>query len=92
MKLEVDQEAGAAAVFAFQVVVGTVLFAMVLVVAFGLSKLVMWMDQAGAPDWMIQGAHWAEFAVFALDLCLFFLFLISEALKFAKGLWNEWRR
>ena len=92
MAVEVDKEAGAAAVFAAQVVIGTFLFAMVLLGAFGLSKLVTWMQLSGAPEWMIIGAHWAEFAVVGLDLFLFALFLTSEALKFMLGLWNDWRR
>lgn len=91
MTVEVDKGAGAAAVFATQVIIGSILFSMVLAAAFGLSKLVDWMQQSGAPDWMITGSHWAEYGLFSLDLFLFALFLLSEALKFVLSLWNEWR-
>lgn len=92
MAVEVDEDSGSAAVFAAQVVIGTILFAIVLGVAFALSWLVTRMQTAGAPEWMIKGAHWAEFAVFGLDLFLFGLFLISEALKFVRALLRDWRR
>ena len=91
MAVEIDEEIGPAATFAFQVIVGTLLFSIVLVVAFALAKMVDWMHAAGAPDWMVWGAHVAEQIVFGLDLFLFCLFLLSEALKFVIGLWNEWR-
>jgi hypothetical protein len=89
--VEVEEEAVPAAVFAVQVLVGTLLFSLVLLGAFGLSKLVSWMQSSGAPEWMIWGAHGAERLVFGLDLFLYGLFLLSEALKFAVGLWKEWR-
>ena len=91
MAVEAKDEAGLAAVFATQVVVGTFLFAVVMLTAFGLSKLVSLMEQTGAPKWMITGAHGAEIVVFGLDLFLFGLFLLSEALKFVIGLVREWR-
>jgi hypothetical protein len=92
MAVEVDEDSGSAAKFAAQVVVGTFLFAVVFGAAFGLSWLAGQMQAAGAPEWMIKGAHWAEKAVFGLDLFLFGLFLISEALKFVRALLRDWRR
>lgn len=91
MTVEIDEDIGPAATFAAQVIVGTILFSVVLLVAFGLAKLVEWMQASGAPEWMIRGAHLAEQVVFGLDLFLFCLFLLSEALKFVIGLWKEWR-
>ena len=91
MTVEVNQGARPAAVFAIQVIIGTILFSLVLLVAFGLSKLVSWMQSSGAPEWMIWGAHGAERIVFGLDLFLYSLFLLSESLKFVIGLWKEWR-
>jgi hypothetical protein len=89
--VEEAEPPGAAINFAVQVIVGTLLFSIALGVAFGLSKLVSWMELSGAPGWMIWGAHLAEKTVFGLDLFLFSLFLLSEALKFMIGLWKEWR-
>ena len=91
MTVEVNEDAGPAVIFATQVIIGTILFSVVLALAFGLSKLVAWMQSYGAPEWMIWGAHLAEKMVFGLDLFLFSLFLLSEALKFVLGLLREWR-
>lgn len=91
MTVEVNENAGPAVIFASQLIVGTFLYAMVLMVAFGLSKLVTWMQASGAPEWMIWGAHLMEQLVFGLDHFLFGLFLLSEGLKFVVGLWKEWR-
>lgn len=91
MSVELPEETTSAANFAIQVVVGTFLFSLVLLAAFGLAKLVEWMESAGAPTWMIGGAHWVEWTLFWGDAFLFGLFLLSEALKFVVGLWKEWR-
>lgn len=91
MAVEIPRETGPAARFSMQVVIGTFMFSLVLVAAFGLAKLVSWMESSGAPTWMITGAEWAEFVLFGVDLFLFGLFLLSEVLKFVVGLWKEWR-
>ena len=92
MTVEVRDEAVPAAVFATQVIIGTILFSLVMLGAFGLSLLIKWMEGFGAPGWMIWGAHVAEKVIFGLDFFLFGLFLLSEALKFMVGLWKEWSR
>lgn len=91
MAVEVSRETRPAVVFVVQVLVGTALYSLIMLAAFGLAKLVGWMEQGGAPSWMIHGAHWAEWALFWLDLFCFGLFLLSEALKFVRGLLAEWR-
>jgi hypothetical protein len=89
--IEINKEAGPAAVFAFQVIIGAFLYSVVLIAAFGLSKLVSLLQTWGAPEWMVWGAHLMEQLVFGLDHFLFGLFLLSEALKFVVGIWREWR-
>jgi len=91
MALTIPKESGPAARFATQVVVGTILFAIVLLAAFGLAMLLKWMESLGAPEWMITGAHWVEWAVFWVDVFLFSLFLLSEAIRFVIGLVQEWK-
>ena len=91
MSVMIPKEAGPAVRFAIQVLVGTFVFSVILLAAFGLSELVSWMQARGAPEWMITGAHWVEWCVFWLDVFLFGLFLFSEVLKFVIGLWKEWR-
>jgi hypothetical protein len=90
--VEVSEETGPAAVFATQVIVGTFIFSLVMLAAYGLSVLVGWMAAHGAPEWMITPAHWAEWLLFWADLFCFGLFLLSEMLKFVLGLVKEWKR
>lgn len=90
--VEVSQENVPAVVFATQVIVGTIIFSLVMVAAFGLSRLVALMGAHGAPDWMMKPASWAEWLLFWADLFCFGLFLVSEVLKFVVGLVKEWRR
>lgn len=91
MTVEIPGETTPASNFAVQVIVGTFLFSLVLLAAFGLAMLVNWMARSGAPNWMIAGSHWVEWIIFWGDVFLFGLFLLSEALKFILGLWKEWR-
>jgi hypothetical protein len=51
--VEVPEETAPAAAFAAQVIIGTIIFSLVMVAAFGLSWLVGWMAAHGAPDWMV---------------------------------------
>lgn len=92
MTVEVSEETGPAVIFVTQVFVGTAIFSIVLLAAFGLSLLVSWMEAHGAPDWMARPSHWAEWLLFWVDLFCFGLFLLSEVLKFMVGLVKEWRR
>jgi hypothetical protein len=89
--LEISEEAEPAAIFATQIIVGTILFALALLAAFGLDRLVAWIASAGAPTWMVFVAHLFEKLLFYLDLVLFGLFLVSEASKFVIGLGADWR-
>jgi hypothetical protein len=92
LTVEVREETGPAVVFVTQVLVGTLLFSIVLLVAFGLARGVDWMGEHGAPPWMMSAAQWAEWSLFWVDLFCFALFLLSEVLKFMVGLVKEWRR
>jgi hypothetical protein len=89
--VEIPEESTPASNFAVQVIVGTFLFSLVLLAAFGLAKLVELMEHWGAPAWMIAGSHWVEWVLFWGDVFLFGLFLLSEAFKFLTGLLKEWR-
>ena len=75
MAVDIPEETGPAAVFASQVLIGTFLFALALLAAFGLDRLVAWMAITGAPPWMVDGAHIFEKLLFGLDFFLFALFL-----------------
>ena len=89
--MEFSRETRPALNFVVQVLVGTSLFAVVLIAAFLLARLVSWMEHSGAPGWMVEGAGWAEWVLFWADLFCWGLFLLSEVLKFILGLLKEWK-
>ena len=76
--------------FAIHVVVGAFGFVVVLIVAVAISAFVKAIDGM-VPVWVQKGADFAEVALFGLDLFLFGLFVVSEAVKLVRGLWKEWR-
>lgn len=91
MAVEIAKGTKPAVDFVVQVLVGTTLFALVIVAAFLLSRLVAWMEHAGAPAWMARTADWAEWVLFWTDLFCGGLFLLSEVLKFIRGLIRNWK-
>ena len=76
--------------FAVHVVVGAFGFLVILSVAVAISAFVKAIDGM-VPAWVQHSADFAEIALFALDLFLFALFVVSEAVKLVRGLWKEWR-
>lgn len=79
--------------FAVHVVVGAIAFAVVFLVAVALAAFIHFLeDIARAPGWLVTSAAWVEMALFALDIFVFSLFLISETVKLVRGLWLEFQR
>ena len=77
--------------FVFQVLLGAALFTIILFVAVGLAFLVQTIEALKiAPEWLIDGLHWIEFGLFWVDAVCFGLFLVAEALMFARALWSRW--
>jgi hypothetical protein len=76
--------------FTVQVLLGAIGFLVIFGAAVAISVFVKACDGM-VPHWVQAGAEFAEKALFAVDLFCFCLFILSEALKLLKGLWNEWR-
>lgn len=92
MAIEIPKGVKPVADFTFQVVVGAFLFTVILLIAVALSALVKQIESWGvAQAWLLNGLHWLEWGLFWLDGGCFSLFLVSEALKLARGLWREWQ-
>lgn len=72
--------------FAIHVVVGAAGFIVVLLAAVAIFAVVKLID-GFVPEWVRIAADKAELALFALDLFLFSLFVIKEALVLIRGLW-----
>ena len=76
--------------FVVQVVVGAFGFAVVMCVAVALGFLVQGIEALGFhPYWFAATAEWFEIGLFGLDLFLFSLFLLVEAIKLVRGLIEE---
>lgn len=78
--------------FVVQVVVGALGFAVIMCVAVALGFLVKAIEYLGFhPYWFTATAEWFEIGLFGLDLLLFSLFLLVEAIKLVRGLIGEVR-
>jgi hypothetical protein len=76
--------------FGIQVAIGAIAFTLVALVAVVLSCIVDLIEfWRVAPLWLIQGLHWLEWVLFWTDAFCFGLFLVSEVIKLARGLWRE---
>jgi hypothetical protein len=74
------------------IVMGTLAFAAVLVVAVILAGFIRLVAMVPfAPEWLPDAAELVEKGLFYVDLFVSGLFLIAEVAKFIKGLWEEIR-
>jgi hypothetical protein len=90
--MRVPERFAVAVGFAIQTVVGAICFLVVLLVAFGVSWVVTTLGHAlNAPAWLFDGAQIGEQVIFGADVFVYGLLLLSEALKFARTLWREWK-
>jgi hypothetical protein len=79
--------------FSIQIVIGAIAFIIVLLAACTIAYVVELIERAGfAPAWLAHYAGFVERALFGLDLFIFGLFLATETLKAARGLYQEWKR
>ena len=92
MRFDVPRDLKPIAQFAAQVVVGAIGFAVVMGVAVSLGFLVRGFEALGfSPPWFTNTAEWFEIGLFALDLFLFSLFLLVEAIRLVRRLIDEVR-
>ncbi len=90
MEFKLPESARPMVDFGIHVVVGGVGFLLVIGVAVAISVVVKAIDGM-VPTWVQTGADIAEKALFGIDLVLFGLFVLSEALKLIRGIRDEWR-
>ena len=91
MAIELPKGLKPAGDFCFQVVVGAIMFTVIAMVAVALAAFVKWMETWGvAPEWLLEGLHWVEWAIFWVDVLCFGLFLTAEVLKLIRAFWRDW--
>ena len=90
--MKVPQRFSVAFGFAVQTLVGAACFVVVLLVAGFIAWIVDTLKHSlGLPNWLSDGAQAVEKAIFFADVFVYGLLILSEALKFARTLWREWR-
>lgn len=72
-----------------QVAVGAVAFVFIGLVALFLAWFARWLAMLGAPDWLVNSTHYLEIGLYGLDVFCFGLFVVNEAIKFARKL--DWK-
>lgn len=76
-----------------QLIAGTLLFIVLLLLAAGLYVLVHYLESQGwVPRWLVQTAGAFEVGIFIFDCVMFALFLLSEAIKFCRTLREDLKR
>ncbi len=93
MKLIIPHTVKALTDFAVQIVFGAVAFAVVFVAALFLSLLIRWGSAVtSAPAWLDTSASLVEMGVWAADIFVFALFILSEMIKSIRAFWQEWSK
>ncbi|MFL6760927.1 MAG: hypothetical protein ACJ8FB_00040 [Sphingomicrobium sp.] len=70
--------------FAVHVVVGSLAFLIVYMMAVGVDAWVDWTADHGAHRWMVDEARWVAAAIFWLDIFGLALFLLKETIKLCR--------
>ena len=65
--------------FAGHLIVGTVIFIMVALVATGLSFFVGWLEKLGAPEGVVTILNWVEYTLLVIDAVLLVAWVASTA-------------
>ncbi len=71
------------------ILVGTIMFALVALVATGLELFVHWLQQIGASETLVTVLSVVERLLLALDVGLFVIMLLGATWKFIRELWSE---
>jgi hypothetical protein len=72
-------------------VVGVVLFCSIASASFGVFELTAWLQLNGAAYFISVGCHLVGYFLFVVDVICAGFFLLVEALKFVREIWNTWR-
>ena len=80
-----------AAAFILHIAIGVVLFCCIASAAFGIFELTTWLQSHGAPYFISVGCHFIGYFLFGVDIVCAGFFLLVEALKFVREIWNTWR-
>ena len=75
--------------FLIHVVVGSMAFLVVFGAAVIISVVVKACDGI-VPHWVEGMAEYAEMGLYGIDLACFALFITSEAIRLARGIWKGW--
>ena len=80
--MEVSRDTGALVAFAVQVVIGSLAFLTVFLCAVGIAWTVHYFEGViPLPGWLSISAQAVEVVIWAVDLVVFALFLLSEVIK-----------
>lgn len=77
--------------FVVQIVVGSLLFFLLYLVAVGLSLAIHFVNERAvdAPSWLHVASGYVEMVLFGADLVAFAMFILTEIVKFGRALWQE---
>ena len=79
--------------FVFQIVVGTILFLFLFLMAVFIALVIAFFhDKNFMPPWLLQWGETAEKLIFGFDMVCYVLFLVAELAKLAVALWKDVRR
>jgi hypothetical protein len=81
--------AKAAMHMAGHILVGTFIFAVIALAAFGLEQLVHWLKDKGAGEEIVLVLGIVEHGLFYLDVFLFVIMLLGTAWQFVREVWSE---
>ena len=85
MKLSMGLLAGLALLV--QMIVGGLLFFGIILVAVGVAAGVRWLEASGVvPPWMAIASNYIEMAAFGIDIVVYGLFVVVEAIKTGRSL------
>lgn len=86
--VEVSRDTGALVAFAIQVVIGSLAFLTVFLCAVGIAWTVHYFEGVlPLPGWLAISAQVVEVVIWAVDLVVFGLFLLSEVIKAWRSFW-----
>lgn len=81
---------GKAAIHLFgHILVGTIMFALVALVATGLELFVHWLQKIGASETLVTVLGLVERLLLTLDVTLFVIMLLGATWKFIREIWFE---
>lgn len=75
--------------FLIHMLTGTILFVAIGGLAVGLHFLIAWLGDIGLPGELVMVLKAVEYLIFAVDIVLYVLFILREAISLAREIWKN---